>query len=111
MMKECRNNTPETGERHLSMLLVAIVTIFVVCNSLKIVLNFYDGLVALALTSGSVEATSWSTIAGYFSNLLIVLNSAINMIVYCIMNQTFRSHLFNTIKNIVPRLKCCSVGT
>ena len=92
-------STKRKDEENLSMVFVGIVTIFLLCHSLKIGLNFYDGLF------GKVGATSANRIAGYFSNFLIVLNSAINMIIYCILNRKFRNHFLNTIENMIPCIK------
>ena len=102
MIEETGSNEPmptstkRKDEENLSMVFVGIVTIFLVCHSLKIGLNVYDGIF------GKVGATSAIRIVGYFSNFLVVLNSAINMIIYCIMNRTFRNHFVNTIKNLLP---------
>ena len=92
-------------EENLSMVFVGIVTIFLLCHSLKIVLNFYDGIF------GKVGATSWNRIGGYFSNFLIVLNSAINMIIYCILNRKFRNHFLNAMRNMLPCFKKCMEGS
>ena len=97
--KPMSTSTKRKDEENLSMVFVAIVTIFLLCHSLKIGLNFYDGLF------GKVGATSANRIAGYFSNFLIVINSAINMIIYCILNRKFRNHFLSTIENMLPCIK------
>ena len=94
-------STKRKDEENLSMVFVGIVTIFLLCHSLKIVLNFYDGLF------GKVGATSGNRIAGYFSNFLVVLNSSINMIIYCILNAKFRNHFMSTLRNMCPCIKRC----
>ena len=83
-------------EENLSMAFVGICSVFLLCHSLKIGLNLSDGL------SGKVGGTALNMILGYFSNFLIVLNSAINMVIYCIMNSKFRNYLLNSLKSIIP---------
>ena len=89
-------STKPKDDENLWMALIGIVTIFLVCHSLRIGLNLYDGI------SGKVGATSATRVLGYFSNFLILLNSAINMIVYCIINTAFRNRFKNIIKNVLP---------
>ena len=81
------------------MVFIVIVTVFLLCHSLKIVLNVYDGV------TGKVGAASWNRIAGCFSNFLVILNSSVNTIIYCIMNTKFRRRFLRTVKNIVPCIK------
>ena len=95
--KPMSTSAKRKDEENLSMVFVGIVTIFLLCHGLKIILNFYDGFF------GKVGANSAVRIAGYFSNFLIVLNSAINMIIYCILNRKFRNHFLNT---VIYRLPC-----
>ena len=78
-----------------------MVTIFLVCHSLKIALNFYDGLF------GTIGGQLWNRIAGYVSNFLLILNSSANMIIYCIMNTKFRNHFLSIMKNFFPCTKQC----
>ena len=86
-------------EVNLSMVFVVMVIVFIVCNTLKFGLNFYDGV------NGTVGASSISRIIAYFSNLLVILNSSINMIIYCVMNAKFRRHLSTAIKSLLPCIK------
>ena len=88
-------------EDNLSMVFIVIVIGFLSCHSLKFILNFYDGFF------GKVGVTTGYRIASYFSNFLIVLNSAINTIIYCIMNQKFRSHFWRTMANLFPCMEWC----
>ena len=92
------NSAKRKDEENLSMVFVGIVTIFLLCHGLKIVLNFYDGLF------GKVGANSAVRIAAYFSNFLVVLNSAINMIIYCVLNRKFRNHFLNTVRGILRKI-------
>ena len=86
-------------EDNLAMVFVVMVVAFLFCNSLKFGLNFYDGIV------GKEMAEEWYRIISCFSNLLVLINSSMNMIIYCIMNLKFRKHLIELMKNIMPGTK------
>ena len=97
--RKCRRKSifnKRKDEENLSMVFVVIVTAFLLCHILKFILNFYEGFF------GKVGATSASRIAGCFSNFLVVLNSSINTIIYCIMNDKFRNYFFDVMKNMIP---------
>ena len=83
-------------EDNLAMVFVVMVAAFLFCNSLKFGLNFYDGIV------GKVRVKEWYRIVSSFSNLLVLINSSMNMIIYCIMNLKFRKHLIELLKSFVP---------
>ena len=92
-------STNRREEDSLSMAFVVIVSVFLFCNILKFGLNFYDGI------NGTVGHSDWSRIVGYFSNLLVVLNSSMNMVIYCIMNNKFKRHFLTTLKSALPSTK------
>ena len=77
----------------LAKVFVVMVVAFLFCNSLKFGLNIYDGIV------GKHKAEEWYRIISYFSNLLVLINSSMNMIIYCIMNHKFREDLIEYCKN------------
>ena len=110
---ECENNiikmrqrgrrksvfTKRIDEENLSMVFVVIVTAFILCHTLKFILNFYEGFME------KVGRTQETRIAGCFSNFLVVLNSSINTIIYCIMNTKFRNYFLDVIKWMLPCVK------
>ena len=83
-------------EDNLAKVFVVMVVAFLFCNGLKFGLNFYDGII------GKNKAEEWYRIISYFSNLLVLFNSSMNMIIYCIMNHKFREDLFALWKNFRP---------
>ena len=91
--------TKRIDEENLSMVFVVIVTAFLLCHSLKFILNFYEGFLE------EVGRNQETRIAGCFSNFLVVLNSSINTIIYCIMNTKFRNHFLDAIKWMLPCVK------
>ena len=91
--------TKRIDEENLSMVFVVIVTAFILCHTLKFILNFYEGFME------KVGRTQATRIAGCFSNFLVVLNSSINTIIYCIMNTKFRNYFLDAIKWVLPCVK------
>lgn len=83
-------------EDNLAMVFVVMVVAFLFCNSLKFGLNFYDGIV------GKDKAEEWYRIISSFSNLLVLINSSMNMVIYCILNMKFRRHLIELMKGFIP---------
>ena len=62
-------------------------------------------MIALGGIVGKEMAEEWYRIISCFSNLLVLINSSMNMIIYCIMNLKFRKHLIELMKNIMPGTK------
>ena len=68
-------------------MLMVVVVIFVFCNVLAIVSNMLDAF--------KIEAAPVTQV----SNLLVTINSSINLFVYCAFGKRFRSELMNLIKD------------
>ena len=66
---------------------MVVVVIFVFCNVLAMVSNMLDAF--------KIEAVPVTQI----SNLLVTINSSINLFVYCAFGKQFRSELRNLIKD------------
>ena len=72
---------------------MVVVVIFVLCNGLAMVSNMLDAF--------EVEAVPVTQI----SNLLVTINSSINLFIYCGFGEKFRSELKRLIK------ECCTGTT
>ena len=77
----CIETQKMPNEESLSIMLMFIVLIFIACNSLAMVSNILESFQFSALAFTQV------------SNLLVVLNSSITVIVYCIFCKKFRKNL------------------
>ena len=77
---------------------MVVVVIFVFCNVLAMVSNMLDAF--------KIEAVPVTQI----SNLLVTINSSINLFVYCAFGKQFRSELRNLIKDKlkVAKFQLCS---
>ena len=83
-------------EDNLAKLFVVMVVAFLCCNSLKFALNFYDGI------NVKHKVEEWYRIISFFSNILVLINSSMNMGIYCIMNIKFRKDLIELCKSFMP---------
>ena len=91
-------------EENMAIVLMGIVSIFLVCNSFRIFLNFYEAVFEInkfhGTTDGpktSLKQKQWFNNASIISNLFVTLNACSNLIIYCAMNSQFRNHFFQTI--------------
>ena len=97
-----RNNQ----ENEMAKVLIGIVVIFICCHGIRIFLNAYN---AFTLRHGTLESVLcmllenyfgypfWISILHEFKDLMLVINSSMNMIIYCYLNSNFRRNIF----------KCC----
>ena len=81
---------------------MGIVSLFLVCNSFRIFLNFYEAVYEIK-SHGSDESRppitslAWFRPAGVISNLFVTLNACCNLIIYCAQSNKFRNHFFEVV--------------
>ena len=89
-------------EENMAIVLMGIVSLFLVCNSFRIFLNFYEAVYEIK-SHGSdesgppIKSLAWYRHAGVISNLFVTLNACCNLIIYCALNNQFRNHFFEVI--------------
>ena len=98
-------------ENNLSIVMIVIVFIFIICHSLR-TLTFcsffwfnnlfeecYNNIDIINDDSSSMImlGPKWIEIIWMFSQLLLVLNSSVNAIIYCCVNARFRRHFALTV--------------
>ena len=83
----------EQEQQSLAVMLIVVVVIFVFCNVLAMVSNMLDAF--------KIEAVPITQV----SNLLVTINSSINLFVYCAFGKQFRSELRNLIKDSLKLTK------
>ena len=89
-------------EENMAIVLMGIVSLFLVCNSFRIFLNFYEAVYEIK-SLGSDESRDpiklkpWFRYAGIISNLFVTLNACCNLIIYCALNNQFRNHFIEVI--------------
>ena len=74
-------------EQNLTVIPLAIVMVFFVCGTPALVINVIDSMNPYLLAQATF------TVFLVVSNLLVVVNSAINFIIYCLLGKKFRTKL------------------
>lgn len=81
-------------EDHLATIFMGIILIFLVCHTPRVLLSLYE--IATIHRTLECEAAGrppfalWTLVSICVSHFLLVLNSATNMIVYCLLSSAFR---------------------
>ena len=95
-------------ENDLAKVLFAIVALCVVCHTLRFFLNFYEMIwinnILSCMQAGERDFPAWSHIVQEFSRLLLVLNSSVNIVIYCCFNAKFRKQVLRYKGTISKRL-------
>ena len=79
-------------ETDLARVLIVIVIAFVSCHALRIVLNFHEAVLVTNIlectSAGKLGVSMWVLIMNNFSELMLVINSSVNVIIYCCLNKS-----------------------
>ena len=94
-----RKNAHRKQDDNLSVVLMMIVASFVSCNILRILLNMHEITVIeemhLCRCSNLGGFPIWILILGFISPLLLVINSSVNLLIYCVFGTRFRQVLYS----------------
>ena len=93
------NNSRQSSKK-FCMTLLSIVVIYLVCNTPRLLLNFFDHFSSsLELFDSCNCAVNPVHLESYvlLSHLFLVINSSVNFILYCLMSSQFR----NTLSSII----------
>ena len=84
-------------ETEMARVLIGIVIVFVFCHFLRLMINFYETMVfrnALACEmAGKNDFPLWGFMSITCSEFLLVLNSSLNIVIYCFINGNFRKKM------------------
>ena len=88
---------------NLAPILFGVVIVFVICNSLRVILNIYDSAVVEDIIECEKQKMgryppAWVLCTISVSHLLLMLNSSVNFLVYCVAGKRFRSILAKKIR-------------
>ena len=82
-------------EDNLAVIFMGIVLVFLVSHLPRIFLSLHEMFVikdALECSkAGKKSFPLWALIVGYFSHLLLVINSSGNCLIYCLLSSKFRT--------------------
>ena len=98
-------------EKNLSSVMIGIVLVFIICQSPRTFTYCYVFLLlngwidcSNTIDNNSVSIVNstpnWFTITWLLSEILLVLNSSVNTIIYCCINSRFRRQVMLTVKQI-----------
>ena len=87
-----------SGSANLAPILFSVVIVFVICNSLRVILNIYDSAVVEEIIECEKSnmgrySPAWIMCTISVSHLLLMANSSVNFLVYCVAGKRFRSTL------------------
>ena len=84
-------------EHDSAKVLGGIVLLFMICHSLRLLLNFYEMIfikhVLDCISSKQVGFPTWFFITKSFSDLMIIINSSVNVIIYGTFHSAARSQI------------------
>ena len=84
-------------EQELARVLIGIVVTFICCHAVRIFVNFYDALFwhdyFICSHDQYFKLPLWRMIANPINDLMLVINSSANIIIYCCLSSNFRKDL------------------
>lgn len=103
--KQKKKDIRRKNEDSLAMVFMIIILIFLVCHAPRIILDINE-LATIKMSEycasvGKYQYSFWSIIVLNISHFLLVVNSSVNMIVYCLLGSRFRAEVKKIIDNIV----------
>ena len=89
-------------EINLCLILLCIVFVFFICHASRIFLDVFEfsnleSIIRCAGPRSVWHPGTWLQALPYVSHLMMILNSSINFIVYCLVGHTFRRELCRTL--------------
>ena len=113
-------------EKKLSIIMIIIVFVFILCHSLRtfnwcyvfMLLNthkdcnneFHTGRNDESLLVQAFHAP-WMELCWEVSDILVVFNSSVNMIIYCGVSAQFRQQLIQLFKRLLFKIRCIKSQT
>ena len=103
--KQKKKDVRRKNEDSLALVFMIIILVFLVCHAPRIILDINE-LVNLKKSEycakiGAVPFSFWSILLLNVSHFLLVMNSSVNMIVYCLLGSRFRSEVRKIMDNFV----------
>ena len=89
-------------EHELAKVLIGILIVFIVCHTFRVAIEIDNMVVSKMIEecykAGKPQFSLWSLVIDPLSELMMVLNSSINTVIYCCLNANFRKYIFPCIK-------------
>jgi len=99
-----RSADREVSEQRITVMLISVVVVFLVCQLPQAILKLYT--VYVMSTPGALTSARRLELAigGNFCNLLVIINSAVNFVLYSALSAKFRQTFERTF------CRCCVGG-
>ena len=102
LVQEKARREQQQKENDLARVLIGIIVLFIVCHTFRVAIEIeniftakaFDVCYQLCLPT----FTLWSAVVDPLSELMMVINSASNMFIYCCLNDKFRKLVFPCIE-------------
>ena len=94
LLQQGNRRNKQKLEQDLAKVLITIVTIFIVCHLFRVIIEV-DNMIGsemaeLCYKAGKPAFRLWTIIVDPLSEVMMIFNSSINMVVYCCLNANFR---------------------
>ena len=90
-------NQMRREEKHKTKILFFIVVNFVMCNMLRIILNFEEGIAQrdyhFALKYNCNCDPFWTLVTNTISQFLVLCNASVGFVIYCLVSKEFRAEV------------------
>jgi hypothetical protein len=99
---------------NLSIVLMLIVAVFLICNLPRIILNMHE--ITVIQDVNRCQDTDlggfpiWNITLGFISHILLVFNSSINILIYCMVGVKFRSLFYRNMMRRKTVRACPCIG-
>lgn len=94
----------QSKEINLCLILLCIVLVFFLCHSARIILDIIEfSHVEQVINCPRIAAHQlwappyWAQVLYYVSHMMMMLNSSVNFVIYCLVGHTFRRELCRTL--------------
>ena len=88
-----RMSTSASKEANLTIMLIAVIIVFLLCQMPSIA----DNILYVIFDQDKLHCSLWYIQFTTISNLMVVVNSAVNFILYCVFGKRFRKVFLKTI--------------
>ena len=91
-------------EDNLAVIFMGIVIVFLVCHFPRIFLSLHEMLVirnTMACSNvGYYSFPLWALLFAQFSHILLVLNSSMNSVIYCMVSSKYRAQALKYLRSV-----------
>lgn len=103
-----QQQAPQQNDLSLAPVLFGVVIVFVFCNTLRVFLNMYDFSVVDQIIGCEKKGVgrmppAWIVCTVSISHMLLMINSSVNFLVYCVAGSKFRTILYQQLSALFKR--------